>query len=77
MTAAMTCAHHPDRHALGYCRGCGKPLCRTCLVRLSTGDYCERCAGAGDRPGQRTRQIPWWAVAVIALAALILLHAVR
>ncbi len=80
MTAAVTCAHHPDRRALGYCGRCGKALCTECLVRLSTGNYCERCANeAGGPPHARARRrgrgTPWWAVALVMVLALILLRA--
>lgn len=71
----MKCANHPDRTALGYCAGCGKPLCRACLVRSSTGNYCETCANPADRPARARRGIPWWALALVLLAGLILLRA--
>ncbi len=75
MTAAVKCAHHPDRTALGYCGVCGKPLCTACLVRLSTGNYCDVCANPQDRSGRARWPIPWWAVALVALAALVLIKA--
>ncbi len=67
----MKCAHHPERAALGYCAGCGKPLCGGCLVRLRTGNYCDVCANPETRAVPR-RRIPWWVVGVLVLAALIL-----
>jgi len=70
----MKCANHPNRIALGYCSSCGKPLCTACLVRTSTGNYCEKCATADDRPARTRRGIPWWAV---ALGVLLLLALVR
>jgi len=71
----VKCANHPDRMALGYCAGCGKPLCSACLVRLSSGNYCEACTHPGDRPPQARRRIPWWAVVLVVLAGLILFRA--
>jgi len=70
----MKCANHPDRTALGYCSGCGKALCPDCLVRLSTGNYCEVCADPQARP-RRGRPIPWWAIALAVLVLLIVLRA--
>ncbi len=70
----MKCANHPDRIALGYCANCGKPMCRTCLVRLSTGNYCQACASGEDRPPKR-RGIPWWALALGVLIVIVLLRA--
>lgn len=69
----MKCVNHPERAALGYCSQCGKALCTECLVRLSTGNYCEACANptAAERP---RRAIPWW---LIVLAAAVLLFLVR
>jgi len=71
----VKCATHPDRAALGYCGRCGKALCKECLVRLSTGNYCDTCANAPDRGGRARRGIPWWAVGLILLAALIVIRA--
>ncbi len=72
----MKCATHPDRTALGYCARCGKPLCKDCLVRLRTGNYCETCANAPEgRTARARRGIPWWAVALVVLVALIILRA--
>jgi hypothetical protein len=54
--SAIACANHPDRTALSYCAGCGKPLCLDCVVRLSTGNYCDVCAETPDhRPAVRRR----------------------
>jgi len=72
----VKCATHPDRTALGYCGRCGKALCKECLVRLSTGNYCDTCANAPDRGAARPRRaIPWWVVGLILLAALIFIRA--
>ncbi|HLN14932.1 MAG TPA: B-box zinc finger protein [bacterium] len=72
----MKCANHPDRLALGYCATCGKALCSSCLVRTSSGNYCETCAARGDQPAKQRRGIPWWAVALGILALLILVRAI-
>ncbi len=71
----MKCANHPDRAALGYCAECGKPLCTACLVRLSTGNYCEACANPSGAPARSGRRIPWWVIALVLLGALMLLRA--
>ena len=72
----MKCATHPDRAALGYCGRCGKALCKDCLVRLSTGNFCETCANAPERGARPTRRgLPWWALALIIVAAIIVLRA--
>jgi hypothetical protein len=70
----IVCAFHADRMALAYCAGCGKALCTGCVVRLSTGNYCQTCAETPDRPswaGHRGRSRVWiWAgLAIVALAA--------
>ncbi len=84
MTAGVTCADHPDRRALGYCGRCGKALCTACLVRLSTGNYCERCADEAGGPvhpargaphgGRRGPKISWWGVALAVLLGLMVLR---
>jgi MYXO-CTERM domain-containing protein len=76
MSAAVRCATHPERAALGYCAQCGKPLCRACLVRLSGGNYCTPCASGEQSPVRRARRMPWWALALAAVALLILLRLV-
>jgi hypothetical protein len=68
----MKCANHSDRAALGYCSGCGKALCSECLVRLSTGNYCDVCANPGMKTRPR-RPMPWWLI--LAGAALLLVLA--
>lgn len=73
----MRCAVHPDRQALGYCSRCGKPLCKECLVRLRTGNFCDACANAPEgRPARPRRGMPWWAIGLIVLAALIVIRMV-
>jgi MYXO-CTERM domain-containing protein len=73
----VKCAVHPDRLALGYCSTCGKPLCKECLVRLSTGNFCDACANAPAGPPARVRRgMPWWAIGLIVLAALIVIRMV-
>ena len=73
----MRCAVHPDRQALGYCSRCGKPLCKECLVRLRTGNFCDTCANAPEgRPARPRRGMPWWAIGLIVLAALIVIRMV-
>lgn len=56
--------------ALAYCAGCGKALCTGCVVRLSTGNYCQNCAETPDhRPREaRRRSRAWIWVAVVGLA---------
>jgi B-box zinc finger len=71
----MKCATHPGRSALGYCARCGKALCKDCLVRLSTGNYCETCANTPERAARPGRGLPWWAIALIIVAAVIVLRA--
>jgi len=44
-------------------------------VRLSTGNYCEACANPQDRLERSRRRIPWWVLALVVLAGLILLRA--
>ena len=68
----MRCAAHPDRPALGYCSRCGKALCTVCLVRLSTGNFCEACAGPAPRPQRRAA--PWWIIVLAAAALLVLVR---
>ncbi len=75
MTTAVRCAHHPERAALGYCSACGKALCAACLVRLSTGNYCETCANPPARP-RPARRFPWWAIVLAVLVVLVLLRAI-
>lgn len=71
----MKCAVHPERSALGYCGRCGKALCKDCLVRLSTGNFCDSCANAPE-PGVRParRGIPWWTIVLIIAAVVIALR---
>lgn len=42
----MTCAIHPDRPAVAYCRTCGKPLCEECKRDVRGVIYCESCIAA-------------------------------
>ena len=73
----MKCAVHLDRQALGYCSRCGKPLCKECLVRLRVGNFCDACANAPEgRPARLRRGMPWWAIGLIVLAALIVIRVV-
>lgn len=71
----MKCANHPDRAALGYCSQCGKAVCTECLVRLSTGNFCDTCANpsAAVRP---RRAMPWWLIVVGAAGVLFLVRLV-
>lgn len=71
----MKCANHPDRNALGYCSSCGKALCSECLVRLSTGNFCEACASptAAARP---RRAASWWLIVAGAGLLFLLLRLV-
>jgi hypothetical protein len=75
-SGGVKCAAHPTRIALGYCGQCGKALCKDCLVRLRTGNYCDACANAPEGKAARPRRgIPWWTVALILVAALLLMRA--
>lgn len=73
--SSITCAYHGDRPALTYCAGCGKALCGQCVVRLSTGNYCQVCASTPDLrppgPPARSRTRWWLAAAGIAAGALL------
>jgi len=68
----MKCANHPDRAALGYCSRCGKALCNECLVRLSTGNFCDTCANPGMGAARQRRPMPWWLIVVGAAVLLFL-----
>jgi len=73
----IACAYHADRTALAYCSGCGKALCSQCVVRLSTGNYCESCAETPDhrpavRAAGRSRLLLWIGLAVLALGGYII-----
>ena len=69
----MKCANHPDRAALGYCSRCGKALCAECLVRLSTGNFCEACANPS--PAVRPRPaMPWWVIVLVGAALFLLVR---
>ena len=73
---SITCAYHDDRTALGYCAGCGKPLCGQCVVRLSAGNYCDTCAATPDhrpaQPAKRSRAM-WWVIGGLILAGVYVL----
>jgi hypothetical protein len=73
--STIVCANHPDRPAMGYCAGCGKPQCSTCLVRLSSGNYCPVCAETPDHrpPAPRRRSRVWLWAGLAALVTLTLL----
>lgn len=49
----MNCAVHSDREAAGYCRNCGKALCRDCTRAVREMLYCEDCLASvmGHAPG--------------------------
>ena len=74
----IACAHHADRAALAYCAGCGKTLCAECLVRSSTGNYCQSCA---ETPDHRPRVVRrgwsrawiWVALAAVVVAGYVIL----
>jgi hypothetical protein len=68
----MRCANHPDRPALGYCSRCGKALCTECLVRLSTGNFCDACANPA--PTAARRAMPWWIIVLAVVALLVLIR---
>lgn len=69
----MKCVNHADRSALGYCSSCGKALCSECLVRLSTGNFCDTCTNptAAVRP---RRVVPWWLIVAGAVVLFALLR---
>lgn len=69
----MKCANHPDRNALGYCSSCGKALCSECLVRLSTGNFCEACA---NPTAAARRAASWWLIVAGAGLLFLLLRLV-
>ena len=75
----MKCAFHPERSALGYCGTCGKPLCKTCIVRLRTGNFCESCASSPEGSTRQSaaprRRFPRWAIVVAVLVILVLARA--
>lgn len=40
----MNCFEHPNEHAVGICKSCGKGVCRTCAIQLTRGLACsEEC----------------------------------
>ncbi len=39
----MKCAVHSDAEAAGYCRNCGKAMCRVCVRPVRDVLYCEDC----------------------------------
>ncbi|MGB2592229.1 MAG: DUF5668 domain-containing protein [Candidatus Acidiferrum sp.] len=43
----MKCAVHPDVDAAGYCRNCGKAMCRDCVRPVRDVLYCEDCLASG------------------------------
>jgi hypothetical protein len=43
----MTCYFHPDRPAVGTCRGCGKSVCIECNKSTQSGFYCPQCVQNG------------------------------
>lgn len=69
----MRCANHPDRAALGYCSRCGKALCSECLVRLSTGNFCETCVNPPQAARARPA-IPWWVIVLVGAALFLLVR---
>jgi len=74
---AVVCAIHPDRAALAYCAACGKALCTGCVVRLSTGNYCQACAEMPDNRSRadhrgRSRAWTWAGLAIVAIAAYVI-----
>lgn len=43
----MNCAVHSDVDAVGYCRNCGKPMCKDCVRPVRDVLYCEDCLASG------------------------------
>ncbi|MBI4278613.1 MAG: hypothetical protein HY660_09170 [Armatimonadetes bacterium] len=76
-STGVRCAFHPDAPALTYCSRCGKALCKSCVVRLSSGNYCARCAEqpeAGPAPA-RPSFMRWVLVGVVLLVLSFLFRA--
>lgn len=48
------CQKHPDRPAVAYCRGCGKPLCQECQRFAQGTVFCDEHV-----PGPRTPDSPY------------------
>lgn len=49
----MSCANHPERVQVAFCRTCGKPLCNDCIRNVRGVIYCESCLAerlAGVQP---------------------------
>ena len=42
----MDCAYHPGVAAVGYCSGCAKPACQTCMTSREGRSLCPVCAAA-------------------------------
>lgn len=42
-TAAIACANHPSREALGICVRCRTRICAECVTRVDGINYCVRC----------------------------------
>ncbi|MCC7539557.1 MAG: hypothetical protein IT379_25250 [Deltaproteobacteria bacterium] len=43
VTAAIACANHPSREALGICVACKTRVCAECVTRVDGINYCVRC----------------------------------
>jgi hypothetical protein len=65
----MNCNFHPDREAVGTCRGCGKPVCSECNKPTPSGNYCPQCVQNGV-PFQAS--IPTSTLAIVSLVLSII-----
>jgi len=69
----MRCAYHPEAVAITYCSRCGRALCRDCVVRLSQGNFCDRCiSGLSEKRTRRSWSL-YVGAAIAAIIALLLL----
>jgi lysylphosphatidylglycerol synthetase-like protein (DUF2156 family) len=56
----MKCDYHPDRHAVGVCVNCSKPVCSECRTILREKIYCGPCANQlfVPKPAAPTEPVP-------------------
>jgi len=58
----MRCFYHPSAEAVGVCVGCGKAICRECLVEREGRSYCRECAVKAKASAAEPRD---WLVALL------------